>query len=117
MFTLSSYFTLAVAFVVYAAAALPWVLAAFFKREQIVDVFHDVKTNFFGRRVIVLAGAAVLAVVVVPFLLQYVVAIADPRLLSGFVGIAFGPTLQLQLIVDFFLVGFPLLFGLWPNSC
>jgi hypothetical protein len=115
MFTLSSYFTLAVAFIVYAAAALPWVLTAFFKREQVLAVVHEMSTNLYGRRVLAFAGSAVAAVAVFPFVLVYAVLASDPKTL-GAIGMLYGASLQLQLIVDFFLVGFPLLLWLWPKG-
>src|SRR5438105_551452 len=115
MFTLSSYWTLAVAFIVYAAAALPWVLTAFFKREQVLAVVHEMSTNLYGGRVLVFAGAAVAAAAVFPLVLVYAVLAGDPKTL-GAIGMLYGASLQLQLLVDFFLVGFPLLLWLWPKG-
>jgi ABC-2 family transporter protein len=108
---------------VYAAAAIPWVLLAFDQRGQIADLLRRVVGSPFKLVLYVqaagpIAGPLVLAlllVVGVPLILVCAFFSPDPAT-SEWSGTLYGAALQLQLIADFFILGFPLLMKVWPKG-
>jgi len=110
--------TLVVAFLltlVYVAAALPWVVAAFVPPERRDDLWRDLRTNPFGKRTGNTAFLVIGLLVIVPLAAVFLLGSWDPATTET-VGMVYGTTLQLQLTIDFFLVGFPLLMVVWPKG-
>ena len=109
--------------IVYAAAAIPWVLLALDQRGQIAAFFRRAFSNplriaLYAREAGVIAGPLVLTVLLVvgiPLILVCAFFSADPTT-SETSGMLYGAALQLQLIADLFIVGFPLLMKVWPKG-
>ncbi len=110
--------TLLVAFVmtlVYVVAALPWVVAAFVPPERREGLWRDLRTNPFGKRTANTVFLVIGLLVIVPLAAVYLLGSWDPDTTET-AGMVYGATLQLQLMIDFFLVGFPLLMLVWPKG-
>ena len=110
--------TLLVAFVltlVYTAAVLPWAAVAFVPPERLPDFLLELRRNPLGKRtantVFFLLGVLLIVPVAVAFLLGS----WDPATIET-AGMVYGTTLQFQLMVDFFILGFPLLMLVWPKG-
>jgi hypothetical protein len=114
-FTYHTLLLIFVMVVVYAAAAVPWVLLGFDERGTLSEQGRRALRNPFDRRasglVLFVIGLLVIAPPVIVFLLGSV----DPATLET-LGMVYGSTLQLQLIVDFFIIGFPILMLIWPKG-
>ena len=121
-------YTLLIAFllvIVYAAAAVPWVVLAFDQRREVPGAALRYLSRPGVLLALILTGSqavlgVVLLVVGVVLLMPFIVVFAlfsysDPSTLET-AGMLYGATLQLQLIVDFFIVGFPLLMLVWPKG-
>lgn len=107
----------------YAAAALPWVLLAFDQRGEMAGLLRRLvgspgQLALHARAAGPIAGPLVLAfllVVGVPLILVCAFFSSDPAT-SETSGTLYGAALQLQLIADFFILGFPLLMKVWPKG-
>ncbi len=106
-FSLSYLTTALVILLIQAAAALPWVTTVFANRSLTVS---EMLRDAFKPQVLlwVLVGAAGLVVASMGF--------GQERSTLETVGGLAGFLLQLQLIVDFFILGFPLLMWAWPKG-
>jgi ABC-2 family transporter protein len=113
-----SYPTLLVAFVlvvVYAAAAVPWLLLGFDDSGKLAAQARLALRNPFDRRASGLLLFVIGLLVIGPLAVAYFLHSGDPATIET-IGMVYGATLQLQLIVDFFIVGFPLLMLIWPKG-
>jgi ABC-type transport system involved in multi-copper enzyme maturation permease subunit len=108
--------------VVYTVAAIPWVRLAFDQRGQItgaaLDYMRSLSTGAakgaagLGGSLLIVLGVIVLMPFIIVFALFF---IGDPATIEA-IGMLYGATLQLQLMVAFFIVGFPLLMKVWPKG-
>lgn len=90
-------------------AALPWGLLAFFSPEDRKILWQ----NPLSRRVAVLIGGAIGLSVILPAFAS--VFVKAPDALEA-LGRAYAAVLQVQLTIDFFILGFVLLLWLWPKG-
>ncbi len=113
-----SYPTLLLAFilvVVYALAAVPWVLLGFDERGTLAQQGRRALRNPFDRRASGLVLFVIGLLVIAPPVIVFLLGSLDPATLET-LGMVYGSTLQLQLIVDFFIIGFPILMLIWPKG-
>ena len=113
-----SYPTLLIAFLlvaVYAAAAVPWVLLGFDDSGKLAAQARLALRNPFDRRASGLLLFVIGLLVIGPFAVAYFLNSGDPTTIET-IGMVYGATLQIQLIVDFFIVGFPILMLIWPKG-
>jgi hypothetical protein len=100
---------------VYALAAAPWALLAFVSPQRMPNLFAELRQNVFGRRLPVAAAVALLLVVALPLVTVFGLFVGDKNTAETY-GMWYGAGLQLQLIVDFFIVAFFVLLRAWPKG-
>jgi ABC-type transport system involved in multi-copper enzyme maturation permease subunit len=107
IFSLPYVLTVLVILLVQAAAALPWVTTVFANRTLTIgEMLREASRPQVLLRVFIVAVVLVVASM----------GIGQERTTLETVGLTAGSVFQLQLIVDFFIVGFPLLMLVWPKG-
>src|SRR5262249_12638371 len=92
-----------------AVAALPWLALAFMTRDQRKELYR----NPLARPVLQRVGTGVVVLVIAPVVFGLFVQSRDGLEASGRL---YGAVLQLQLLIDFFVLGFALLLLVWPKG-
>jgi hypothetical protein len=117
--SLTSVLVVALLLFIQVLAALPWVLLAFFQPEEYLGVFRSLWSQWKGRRRIIslwgirAALGLLAALVVLPLLVVNAVQERGALEVCGYV---YAVVLQLQLLVDFFIVAFAVLLWVWPKG-
>jgi hypothetical protein len=97
-------------------AALPWLALVFLQREDWVALFakgRSLGSNPLARRLLMRGAVALGVLIVGPVLFDATV--QEKTALEVF-GQIYGAVLQIQLLVDFFIVAFALLLWVWPKG-
>jgi ABC-type transport system involved in multi-copper enzyme maturation permease subunit len=96
-------------------AALPWLAVALTSGHTIYDSLRALFGGISGSARVILTrlGGIVLAMVVVPILLLTLAPDREPLEIAGRF---YGAILQLQLTLDFFVIGFMVLLRVWPKG-
>jgi hypothetical protein len=108
-FSLGMFVVGAVLLLIQVVAALPWLALAFGKGDE----WKAVLRNPFSQTVLIPLGMVLASVVVLPVLFGLFVQSREGLEATGKL---YGAVLQVQLIVDFFIVGFALLLLVWPKG-
>jgi ABC-2 family transporter protein len=122
----SFFHTWVVAFIlllIYALAAVPWAVLLFDQRGQFGEQALAFLRNPLGRNGAGRKASSLLTLVLVvigvvvgaPILFAYALLSGEQTTVET-VGMLYGATLQLQLVADFFILGFPLLMKVWPKG-
>jgi hypothetical protein len=116
--SLNSYLVYLLLLVIQLLAAAPWVWMLVLKREDVVrsmrNLIDTLSESTPARRQMLLRGAlAVLALAVFPMLIAFTAGSAGA--LEG-IGYFYGAALQIQLLIDAFVIVFALLLRFWPKG-
>jgi ABC-type transport system involved in multi-copper enzyme maturation permease subunit len=108
---------------VYVLAAAPWAMLAFVGRERLVNQITVILQKVRGVKnlvravqgLLVFAGGVLVVVIGIPILTVFALFVGD-RATAEMYGMWYGAGLQIQLIVDFFIVAFIVLLRVWPKG-
>jgi|SRR5579884_1162289 len=110
-FSTTSYLVLLLLLVIQLLAAVPWVWMLFFRRKDSLRFLQQGGPE--ARRVWLQIAAAVVGVLVAPAILM--VSVGASGTLEA-IGYFYGAVLQIQLLIDAFIVVFALLLRFWPKG-
>jgi ABC-2 family transporter len=110
-FSTSSYLVLLLLLVIQLLAAVPWVWMLFFRREGILRFLQQGGPA--ARRVWLQIAAAVLGVLIAPAVFTTMIGAGGTLEAIGYF---YGATLQIQLLIDAFILVFALLLRYWPKG-
>jgi hypothetical protein len=110
-FSTSSYLVLLLLLVIQLLAAVPWVWMLFFRRQGILRFVQQGGPA--ARRVWLQIAAVVLGVLIVPAVFTTIIGASGTLEALGYF---YGAVLQIQLLIDAFIVVFALLLRYWPKG-
>ncbi len=110
-FSTTSYLVLLLLLVIQLLAAVPWIWMLFFRRQDIQRYFQQGGPAV--QRIWLRIAAAVLGVLVAPAV--FIMLIGGSGTLEA-IGYFYGAILQIQLLIDAFIVVFALLLRFWPKG-
>jgi hypothetical protein len=117
-FSTSMYFVCLLLLLLQLAAALPWVCLVAMKRAELLHTLRNLRSiashgSEWARRLVLRIVIAVVAVFVVPLVVS---ASAGTGGTLEAIGYIYGVVLQIQLLIDAFILIFAVLLSVWPKG-